>query len=169
MMFTLLFFLSRVLAAQRYNAVVTECSDLKGQLQSLEGKKFRGMTVSEQAMMFNEKVNLITRHDELQDELVNTKIAVAKMTWQQEHERVYRKQRNKLIYRILKRPLSVQDREQVIGMLRATEEDSMQDAFEDDAPHGAAPAGGDSTEELGHPPAAGPPDGVVTDLQAVLM
>ena len=33
---------------------------------------------------------------------------------------MYRQERNKLIYRILKRAISVQDREQVIEMLRAT-------------------------------------------------
>jgi len=110
-----------------YNAAVTESAQLKEQIVTLESKKqFKGMTVSEQAIMFDEKVHLISRHDELQDELVNAKITIGKITWQREHERVYRQERNKLIYRILKRAISVQDREQVIEMLRATEEDSTQ-------------------------------------------
>ena len=103
-----------------YNQSVTQCEAQKEQISSLESKKFKGMTVSEQAIMFDEKVTLISLHDELQDELVDAKIAIAKFTWQQEHERLYRKQRNKLIYKILKRPLSVEERQGVIDMLRAT-------------------------------------------------
>ena len=50
-----------------YNAAVTESAQLKEQIVSLESKKqFKGMTVSEQAIMFDEKVHLISRHDELQ-------------------------------------------------------------------------------------------------------
>eukprot|EP00039_Didymoeca_costata_P031874 m.36302 g.36302 ORF g.36302 m.36302 type:complete len:551 (+) comp9080_c0_seq2:285-1937(+) len=93
-------------------------------------KKFKGMTVDEQAGFFQEYIQLKMEIDEIGESLVIAKAQAAKAQWRREHERLYTKNRNRILLRILQRPLSTADRLKVIRMLEETDLDA-EDKFPD--------------------------------------
>jgi len=105
------------------------------------------MTVSEQANIFDQQVELKMELDEMHDELVMAKAAAAKAMWEREHERLYQKSRNRILFNILSGPLSVADREQVVEILMETEGSSSDDDDDQDGANGAngANGGGDGS------------------------
>jgi hypothetical protein len=56
----------------------------------------------------------------MQDELISAKADAAKAQWEQEHERMYEKNRNTILFTILSKPLTEDDRRQVVRMLKET-------------------------------------------------
>lgn len=101
---------------------LAEADQWKYRLDGFQKAKFKGMTVSEQSMIFDEQIRLKMLLDEMQEALIEAKADAAKSKWQEEHARLYTKNRNRIIFKILQRPLSVEDRERVAMILRETEE-----------------------------------------------
>jgi hypothetical protein len=104
-----------------------ENSLLQAQLALLKNTKFKGMTVSEQAQLFEEKIELKMDLDDLSDQLISAKAEAAKAEWENEHQRLYEKNRNRILFTILSGPLTENDRKQVVQMLQETDGDEPGD------------------------------------------
>ena len=123
-------------------ALETSNTSLQCELVEVKRTKFKGMTVSEQAAIFDQQVELKMELDEMHDELVVSKAAAAKAMWEKEHERLYQKSRNRILFNILSGPLSAVDREQVVQILMETEGTP-------DAAEGSDESGGSSGGDRG--------------------
>lgn len=82
---------------------------------------FKGMTVPEQAVVFEERVGLKMRVDELQDEIGSAKALLAKSEWQREHDRLYWCTRSRIMSKVLEKKLSDADLAKVAAILAETE------------------------------------------------
>jgi hypothetical protein len=63
------------------NQLIKECAELRATAARKGGKAFKGMTVSEQAAVLGEQVELKVHVDELGDELTSAKAVAAKAEW----------------------------------------------------------------------------------------
>eukprot|EP00040_Diaphanoeca_grandis_P026377 m.147594 g.147594 ORF g.147594 m.147594 type:complete len:316 (+) comp30547_c1_seq1:1275-2222(+) len=89
---------------------------------NLSKPPFKGMTIPEQAEMFDERVHNTIVIDDLKQELITIKGELAKSEWSREHERLYFLKRSRLIKKILSQPLTEANQLRVAKILHATEE-----------------------------------------------
>lgn len=82
---------------------------------------FKGMTMPEQAAVFDERVRLKIRVDELQDEICSVNALLAKSEWQREHDRLYWCTRSRIMRKVLEKKLSDADSAKVATILAETE------------------------------------------------
>lgn len=150
------------LLTEERNQLLKECAELRAASAREGGRKFKGMTVPEQAVVLGEQVELKVEIDELKDELVLARAAAARAEWvnftaslslspvethvhllqELEHSRLYARARSRTLLSILRGPLSDADRQRVVDILEETE----------DADADVAIANGDGTLSPASPP-----------------
>eukprot|EP00035_Acanthoeca_spectabilis_P024130 m.452466 g.452466 ORF g.452466 m.452466 type:complete len:329 (+) comp20332_c0_seq1:1634-2620(+) len=130
------------LLTEERNQLLKECAELRAASAREGGRKFKGMTVPEQAVVLGEQVELKVEIDELKDKLVLARAAAARSEWELEHSRLYARARSRTLLSILRGPLSDADRQRVVDILEETE----------DADADVAIANGDGTLSPASPP-----------------